>query len=278
VLRDPSPSAPAYVFLDAGPEVAAHWHGGKLGFHLWYWDKPLAVDSGVSNYDDPLRSSWYVQPDAHNTILVDGAGDYDRGTTAMRERPSAGSRIAHWESNETYDWAVMVHAGFQDRENPVTWTRHFVLLKGIGSLIIDRLESAGEHEYAWLFHLPPGAPVVDNSLGSVFTAFPEKNLLLQSASDPASQLELGEGRVNRRSENLLAPVATYRVRAAGCIRTFVLLPVRGGTRPDVRVAQDAVGNRVAAQVSTSSVSTRVEISWPDQTGRGGYRLRLLSGR
>lgn len=278
VMRDPSVTAPAYVFLDAGPHVAYHWHSGKLGFHLWYWDRPLLVDSGVSNYDDPLRDSWYIQPNAHNTLLVDGAGDYERGKTPLAARPSAGSRIAHWESNEKYDWAVMVHTGFQNRGKPVTWTRHFVLLKGIGCLISDRLESAGEHDYTWLFHFPPCSPEVNETSGSVFTSFAEKNLLLQPASAPAPQLELSGGTINRRSENFQAPVATYRVRAANCVRTYALLPVRVGTRPDARVEQDVVGNRVKVRISALSVSARIEISTPEQPGQSDYKLQFQLGR
>ena len=70
VMRDGRSDVPAYVFLDAGPQVTSHWHSGKLGFHLWFWDKPMVVDSGISNYDDPLKRSWYIQAEAHNTLLV----------------------------------------------------------------------------------------------------------------------------------------------------------------------------------------------------------------
>lgn len=276
VMRDPHPATPAYVFLDAGAHVAYHWHAGKLGFHLWYWDEPLLLDSGVSNYDDPLRDSWFVQAPAHNTILIDGTGDHAPGQAAgARPRP-AGSRIAHWESNLQYDWAVMEHTAFQGRAQPVTWTRHFVLLKGVGCLIVDRLESAGAHDYTWLFHLPPGAPEVDEARGSVFTARADKNLLLQSASLPAPQLRLEPGFINRRSRNLSAPVAAYRMRASDCVQAFALLPVREETLPAVHVQQEVTANGICVRLSTPSACTRIELFWPDSSAQDGYRLRVAT--
>jgi hypothetical protein len=112
VMRDGSVSTPAYALLDAGPRVWEHWHGGKLGFHLWYWDKPLVIDSGICDYDDPMRKSWFASPQAHNTILVDGKGDFDWTRSNEVSQPTAGSRILQWESNDRYDWAVMQHGGF----------------------------------------------------------------------------------------------------------------------------------------------------------------------
>ena len=94
----------------------------------------------------------------------------------------SGSRILHWESNNRYDWAVLRHEGFQERPSPVVWVRHFVLLKGLGSLLVDQLESAGAHDYTWLFHVLPCSPVVDGECKSVYTGFAEKNLLLLPAT------------------------------------------------------------------------------------------------
>ena len=67
----------SYVFLDAGAGVAwpYHSHAGKLGFHYWHGGRPYLVDSGVCNYDEALRTTWYLSAPAHNTILVDGLGD-----------------------------------------------------------------------------------------------------------------------------------------------------------------------------------------------------------
>ena len=69
---------------------------------------------------------------------------------------------------------------------PVVWVRHFVLLKGVGVLLVDQLQSEREHDYTWLFHLLPCSPVRDKDLKSVYTGFAEKNILLLPAVSPAS--------------------------------------------------------------------------------------------
>ncbi len=275
VMRDASAATPAYAFLDAGPKVLAHWHGGKLGFQLWCWDKAFLLDSGICNYDDPLRLSWYFKPQAHNTVLVDGAGDYDPTKTSPAKRPMAGSRIVKWESNDRYDWAVMRHEGFQDRTSPVTWVRHFIMLKGLGTLLVDQLESAGEHDYTWLFHLLPCSPVADAK--SVFTAFPEKNLLLLPASSEVlTGPILTDGNINRQGRNLTAPVAKFETHAAKCIQTYLFLPVAGPTPPSTRLSQTANGNTVTINLTSQFGGKRVVIARSSSGGKDDYTLSLES--
>ncbi len=271
VMRDHDPELPAYVFLDAGPRVSAHWHSGKLGFHLWYWDRPLLIDSGINNYDDPLRRAWYNRAEAHNTLLVDGAGDYERKNTRVADRPLAGSRIEHWESNRRYDWAVMVHDGLA---KGVTWTRHFVMLKGKCCLIVDRLESNAEHDYTWLFHLPPGSPKADASRGTVFTGFAEKNLLLLTAKAGAPRLELREGTISRQAKNHPAAVAAYGSRGTEVVRSFLLLPVRSGAEPRAALQQEVEADRVGLQLTIPGVQAEVEIRRESKAGKNVYQLRL----
>ena len=245
VMRDAVSARPAYVFLDAGPQVYAHWHGGKLGFHLWFWDRPLLVDSGICNYDEPLRRAWYWNPEAHNTLLVDGKGDYYKADGPIAKRPFADSKIVHWESNAGYDWAVMRHEGFTNRNEPVAWTRHFILLQGVAALVVDQLESAGEHDYTWLFHFAPCAAKVDEKRKTVFTGFAEKNLLLVPAmAASVKDFKVEDGKVNRRGADETAPVASYSLRGKSVTETFLMLPVAGGAVPDARVEQTALENGV----------------------------------
>jgi len=273
VMRDASVATPAYVFLDAGPKVLAHWHGGKLGFHLWYWDKALLIDSGICDYDDPLRLSWYFKPQAHNILLVDGEGDYDRAKFSQAKRPTAGSRIVQWESNDRYDWAVMRHEGFQDRPSPVAWVRHFVLLKGLGTLLVDQLESKGEHDYTWLFHLLPCSPVVDEEFKSVHTGFAEKNLLLLPAtSQPLAGPIMTDGTMNRQGRNWSAPVAKYGTHAASHLQAFLLLPVAGASCPGTRLSQVVDGNTFNITITGDFGAKRVGIVRSKETENDEYAL------
>ena len=273
VMRDSSATIPAYVFLDAGSKILGHWHGGKLGFHLWYWDKAFVVDSGISDYDDPLRKSWYIQPQAHNTILVDGQGDFPKTEKWQSRLQPAGSRILQWQSNDRYDWAVMRHDGFQARPAPVSWVRHFILLKGVGLLAVDQLESGGEHEYTWLFHLPPCSPVLDPERKSVFTGFAQKNLLiLPATSQTLTGLHLAEGTINQQGRNLAAPVVNYTARSTNALQAYLFLPVGGDKCPVTSFNQNADNHTVTLNLTGTFGSKRVQIIRSHEAGRDKYVL------
>lgn len=261
VMRDTNPRQPAYVFLDAGPQVYAHWHGGKLGFHLWYWDRPLLIDSGICNYDEPLRRSWYWNPEAHNTLLVDGKGDYYKADGPITKRPTAGCRIVQWESNENSDWAVMRHEGFENRKDPVAWTRHFILVKGLAALVVDELESGGEHDYTWLFHLPPCSPQIDQKKKTAFTGFPEKNLLLLPATTKSlNGFELRNGTMNQRSRDLAAPVVVYTGHGKSFTQAFLLAPVAGEKPADIRLEQTSKNGVLRVRIDGESGTAQLTLT------------------
>ncbi len=92
-----SAATPAYAFLDAGPISPRPWHGGKLGFQLWCWDRRSS--STVASAITMTRETLLVRqaPSAQHG-LVDGAGDYDPTKTSPAKRPLASSRIVKWES------------------------------------------------------------------------------------------------------------------------------------------------------------------------------------
>ncbi|HRP05403.1 MAG TPA: heparinase II/III family protein, partial [Opitutaceae bacterium] len=234
-------------------------------------DRPLLVDSGINNYDDPLRRAWYNRAEAHNTILVDGAGDYDRTKVRPADRPDAGSRIEHWESNHRYDWAVMVHDGLAEG---VAWTRHFVMLKGKCCIIVDQLRSAAAHDYTSLFHLPPGSPRVDVDQGKVFTNFTEKNLLLMSARNRVPHLKLREGTISRMARNLKAAVAAYDLRGTDVVQSYLVLPVPGAEVPKAELHQRVQGERVMLQLSMPGAEAEIEIDLGSEAGKRAYKLRL----
>lgn len=277
VMRDSSAAAPAYTFLDAGSKILAHWHGGKLGFHLWYWDKAFVVDSGISDYDDPLRKSWYFQPQAHNTILVDGRGDITRFQPGQAKVTTSGSRIIQWESNVRYDWAVMQHDGFQDRTVPVSWVRHFILLKGVGTVLVDQIQSEGEHEYTWLFHLLPCSPVLDNELKSVFTGFAGKNLLLLPAASPSMIVpKLSDGTISRQGRNLAAPVVNYATHATNALQAFLFLPVAGKDSPVIQFNQTVDNHSVTVNLAGNFGTKRVQIAQSKTAGKDRFILNYAT--
>ena len=271
VMRDAAAAAPAYVFLDAGGKILGHWHAGKLGFHLRYWDQAYVVDSGVSDYGDPLRKSWYLQAEAHNTLLVDGKGDFTKTQTWESRLQPVGSRIVQWQSNDRYDWAVLQHDGFQAQS--VRWVRHFILLKGIGAVLVDQVESPAEHEYTWLFHLLPCSPVVEPESKSVSTGFAEKNLLLLPAAAPAlSQPKLAAGWINRQSRNLTAPVVRYTTRSQSALQAYLFLPVAGKTNAPTQLSQRLEGDAITLNLTGPFGAKSIKIVRSSAAGKDTYIL------
>lgn len=262
-----------YAFLDAGPTMLWHWHGGKLGFHLWYQGEPILVDSGICNYDDPLRLSWYCTPAAHNTLLVDGMGDRKREDIPFAEKASAGCRVVDWESNEQYDFATLRHEGFPASVGAVQWVRHFLLLKDRFFLIVDRVQSEAEHDYTWLFHFSPGEVIPQGD--GVRTAFARRDLDLLCATGGCSpELLLGEGYINCKGCNLRATVAHFIGRAASTVEAFALLPVGeidgsvevdfadtcGAVTVRVRNSLELITIELPALASASSASSPIRFS------------------
>jgi len=271
VMRDFSTNISAYAFLDAGSKILGHWHGGKLGFHLWYWDKAYIVDSGISDYDDPLRKSWYIQPEAHNTILVDGKGDFTKTQTWQSRPQSVGSRILQWESNDRYDWAVMRHDGFQNQS--VSWVRHFILLKGIGAILVDQIESKGEHEYTWLFHLLPCSPALNDELKSVNTGFPAKNLLLlPTTSQALSKPNISNGTINQKGHNQTAPVVSYTTHGKNIVQSYLFLPVAGKDSPVTIFGQSSDNNHITINLNGNFGIKQIKIVRLMEAGKEKYTL------
>lgn len=272
VTRDASSVIPAYAFLDAGSRVAAHWHAGKLGFHLWFWDKPFVIDSGICDYDDKLRRGWFNKAEAHNTILVDGKGDYDWTQFNETTRSNAGSRIVQWESNDKYDWAVMEHTGFRERQAPVSWVRHFVLLKGFGALVVDQLESGSAHDYTWLFHLLPCTPQVDKK--AIQTDFRDHNLLLLPAESGALVgPKVSNGTMSRQGVNVTNPIVKYEVHGAKIQQAYFFVPRKGHVREVLRFSQEFAGDAFSGEFAGGFGSKRIKIV--RAKGSGKYSLSLL---
>jgi Heparinase II/III-like protein len=227
----------------------------------------VIVDSGVCNYDEPKRVGWYCKPEAHNTLIVDGAGDYDRADIAFSKEPVAACRIVRWESNEKYDVATMVHDGFGNRANPIRWVRHIILIKGMFVIVIDEVISQGIHDYAWPFHFLPGELRVNRNRKSVQTASSGQNVLVMPASpDSFDACEIGEGWINQRSKSLRAPVARYRTRGSSIVCAFCLFPDTGKEVVKVSVQQIVKGKTILIDAVFRSKSVRVQLPrWKGST-------------
>ncbi len=137
ILRGDLAGRPAFVLMDFGPHGGGHGHPDKLNVIVSGLGRTLGPDLGTSGYGIPLNGSWYRQSLSHNVVVVDGKG----------QTPSAGACVS-FSGEGAIKWvaarADTAYAG-------VAWTRTVALL-GCGILLVDRLASAEEHRYEWVYH------------------------------------------------------------------------------------------------------------------------------
>jgi hypothetical protein len=230
----------SYVFLDAGTSAGwpYHWHAGKLGFHYWHGGRPYLVDSGVCNYDEALRTDWYLGASAHNTILVDGLGDGDAVKRSSGKPADVGSHLRDWQTTSDYNIAAMTNTAFESLESPVRWTRKILLFKHRLIILLDQLQSAAPHEYSWAFHFSPTTVKANSGGSQLLTGFDDRNLLV-AAFQPQlfTPVEITQRHINQSGRNLLSPVGSFTARAADVTAAFLLLPVDTREFPTIDLQQ-----------------------------------------
>jgi hypothetical protein len=257
-------------------ESAFHWHAGKLGFHYWHDGRPYLVDSGICNYDEPLRRAWYLTAEAHNTILVDGLGDVELPKRRSLKHAEGGSRLSGWQSTREYDLATMTSRAFLAATAPVSWTRQILMLKQRFVIVVDRLESAAAHDYRWLFHYVPTTLRVNDSRKRLLTGFDDRNLMVAPFQPERFQrLDVVERHISRRGRNILAPVGDYAARAADMVAAFLFLPVSSTEFPSIELQQTSDTRGVSLDVRTEEESVHLDI--PDLRFSGGLTRDNASG-
>lgn len=240
VLRDGATLRNMYVFADAGPQILWHWHGGKLGFHFWAGGRPWLVDSGVCNYDHPLRNSWFTAPESHNTLLVDGEGDYRRTDLDFADAPLARSRVSHVSLTKTHDHVVMTHGAFARGAAPVKWRRHLVLAHERFLLVVDELKSGGGHRYEFPFHFAPCRVQVAAGGGAIARAGRDALGVAVAASGASAELHRGRGAVSRAGRNVPAPMLRHVVMGRTVVTAAVFAPMNATSAqlPALELAAD----------------------------------------
>jgi len=248
-----------YIFLDAGREILWHGHAGKLGFHLWWNGVPLLGDSGVCNYDDPLRRNWYITAPAHNTIIVDGKDDFTKNAAPGSDNIS-GAEFIHWQSAKDFDYAVMEHSGWERLGIPVRWRRHLVMIKNDFAVVVDCLESKTPHEYHWIFHPLTRTGNANSADKSFLLQRPDTGLLL-APFEPAAftDFSIDSGFINRAGRNVSAPTVNYSARANSITASYILFPAVGGSRPEIKLTQRNIDSGVILTVQAKEKTWRLKV-------------------
>jgi hypothetical protein len=156
--------------------------------------------------------------------------------------------------------ATMITTAFLAAAKPVAWTRQIFMIKRRFVIVLDRLESAGVHEYRWMYHYAPTTVKTDAPRKRLLTGFDNRNLLLMPFKPELfAQMEVNQHYINNRGRNILAPVVDFVANASDMMAAFLLLPVSGVVFPDIELAQTDDAGGVTLEVHSENESTRLFI-------------------
>lgn len=184
-------------------------HEDCLSVNVTAGGRDLLVDSGHFSLNqqaerDRLMNEYAVSSLAHNTLIIDGAGQCRRGMRQTGRAPDLRAaeaaplqnrylrgqffEYAEGEYADGYGAGGNIHARHQRR---VLW------LRGRGWIVLDTLRAKGEHDFALLWHLGPD--FLENDVASseefmsVWTESPGQNLALHFLSGTAVHIDLFRG-------------------------------------------------------------------------------------
>ena len=243
------------VTLDAGSlgylSIAAHGHADALALTL--------ADDGRELVGDPGAASYFAHPDwraahrstaAHGTVCVDGANQSSAGGPFLWTR-HAHSRIVGADLDAGY--AAAEHDGYLALADPALHRRYVLDLPDGPVVVLDWVETLGEHEVATAWPLAPdldagplgagghlavrdGAPAL--AVAAAGTTALEPYAL---CADEASALGWWSRRLEERRPAWLVGV---RARARGTAGIATLLwPLRAGVPAGAEPALDAHDGR-----------------------------------
>lgn len=159
ILRNGFRPQDSWVYFDAGPFGTAHQHYDRLHVSAFLKGQNLLVDSGRYTYQPGPWKDFFIGPQSHNTLLLDGQAATPGPLRAKTPLPLA------LQSTPEYSFAEAV-AHFSPKgtipiwsKGLIPWSRALLLDHRGFLLIIDHLQTSGPHrlDALWNFH-PSIAP------------------------------------------------------------------------------------------------------------------------
>ncbi len=252
-----------FLLFDSGPYGSAHQHEDKLHFMLHAYGRLLALDPGNFSYDASRWRRYVLTTPGHNTVMVDGMGQYRRGKseTYFWPRPWEGdappANDTLWVTGPDFDFARGTYRdsygrlkegasagrrperGDYEEMSAVTHTRRVLFLKPEYWVIADTLSASdgAEHTYESLFHLDAEEARIDRETKAVATASPDAaNLTIAPLADPALSVQVVKGQDDpvqgwANDPWRPAPAAIYTRKGRGTTWfAYALYPTRAGQR------------------------------------------------
>jgi hypothetical protein len=158
VMRDGWTPAGHHLVFDVGPLAAfgtgGHGHADLLSVQCAAFGEPFLVDAGTGSYADPRWRAFFRGTAAHNTVVVDDAGQaLPAGPFAWEERPAA--RLRRWVSTDAFDFADAEHDAYGRLPDPVRHRRRVLFVKPRYWVLVDDLDGAAPHRVELRFQFAP---------------------------------------------------------------------------------------------------------------------------
>ena len=141
-----------YLCFDAGPLGKAHMHQDKLNINIYKGSEELLFDDGGGQYDNSPHRTYALSAADHNTVLVDGEGQY-RLTPQVADEPLD----AQFFSDSKFDYACGIYDDTfgKDMLKPASHQREVLFVKPDFFVVADTLKSTDgkPHDYTMLLQL-----------------------------------------------------------------------------------------------------------------------------
>lgn len=139
------------LHFHCGTLGAGHGHSDKLHMDLVIHGEDVLMDAGRYNYVAGPDRFEFKDPEAHNTITVDG-----KAFTVCKDSWECSKLSLPMNQKftllDTCEFAQGAHAGYMDLENGVLVNRKVIYIKPELYVIADELYTGGRHSYESYFH------------------------------------------------------------------------------------------------------------------------------
>ncbi|MFW6145916.1 MAG: alginate lyase family protein [Planctomycetota bacterium] len=253
-----------WAFIDMAEFGAAHQHEDKLHVSLYAHGTTFLVDPGISSYQHDPVVGHFRSTHAHNTIILDGAGQSRRATGDYARfcRSSRGHNL--WAAGTGLDFAQgrydEPYADQADKAqlpDGLAHTRALVFVRPDYWLILDTVTGTGAHTVEALWHFAPMLLRADKRQTTLRTArLTHANLeLLGRGGWTDGTVSVVTGRERPSVQGFVALNGEIKPAPCGIVSTQTALPFHGvtvavpfatGTESHIRATTEALSGRRGA--------------------------------
>ena len=265
VMRSGWDEQDRYLFFDGGPFGYGHQHEDKLNMMVYAHGRVHVVDPGNYPYDSSQWRKYVLSTRAHNTVMVDGLEQNQRGKS--REEYVVSKPLPHtWISNDKCDYvSASYDLGYgPNRDRSVTHTRYILFVKPDFWIVTDFMKASDgkSHTYEAMFHLDADAALVTENKRGVVTknAEGQSNFGIYAIGNKPVSVEIVSGQeeptvqgwIPRGKPYECQPIPTPIFKAEGegtVVMSYVLYPIAAGKTSPVTYVENipasADNNRAA---------------------------------